>query len=245
MRFQREKNLIGDENFQKLKESNVLIFGLGGVGGYVVEALVRSGVGKISVVDFDTIDITNINRQIIATTKTIGKDKVQVIKERMLDINPDIKIKIFKEKYSRETRELFFKEEKYDYIVDAIDLITSKLDLIEISKEKKIPIISSMGMGNKINPMMIEISDINKTSVCPMARVIRKELRKRGIRSSKVLYSKEYPIKPNNPNGNREKSVNVGSVSFVPPAAGLIIASEVIKDICGIKNINGKLERKE
>lgn len=245
MRFQREKNLIGDENFQKLKESNVLIFGLGGVGGYAVEALVRAGVGKISVVDFDTIDVTNVNRQIIATTKTIGKDKVQVVKERMLDINPDIKIKTFKEKYSRETRELFFREEKYDYIIDAIDLITSKLDLIEISKEKKIPIISSMGMGNKINPMMIEISDINKTSVCPMARVIRKELKKRGIKSSKVLYSKEYPIKPNNPNGNREKSVNVGSISFVPPAAGLIIASEVIKDICGIKNINGKLERKE
>lgn len=245
MRFQREKNLIGDENFQKLKESNVLIFGLGGVGGYAVEALVRAGVGKISVVDFDTIDVTNVNRQIIATTKTIGKDKVQVVKERMLDINPDIKIKTFKEKYSRETRELFFREEKYDYIIDAIDLITSKLDLIEISKEKKIPIISSMGMGNKINPMMIEISDINKTSVCPMARVIRKELKKRGVKSSKVLYSKEYPIKPNNPNGNREKSVNVGSISFVPPAAGLIIASEVIKDICGIKNINGKLERKE
>lgn len=243
MRFQREKNLIGEENFNKLKESNVIVFGVGGVGGFVVESLVRGGIGKITVVDFDSIDITNINRQIIANDKTIGKNKVQVIVERMKEINPDLIIRGIKEKYSYETRDLFFDEE-YNYIVDAIDIVTSKLDLVEMAKEKNISIISSMGTGNKINPMMLEVADINKTSVCPLARVMRKELKKRRINKLKVLYSKEKAIKPSNLENNREKSVNVGSISFVPSVAGLIIASEVIKDICRIKNINGKIERK-
>lgn len=243
MRFQREKKLIGEENFNKLKESNIIIFGVGGVGGFVVESLVRSGIGKITVVDFDDIDITNINRQIIATEKTIGRNKVQVIIERMKEINPNLIIKGIKEKYSRETRNLFF-DEDYDYIVDAIDIITSKLDLIEIAKEKNIPIISSMGTGNKINPMMLEVSDIKKTSVCPLAKIIRKELKKRRINKLKVLFSKEKPIKPLNLQRDREKSTNVGSIAFVPSVAGLIIGSEVIKDICGIKNTNGKIERK-
>lgn len=243
MRFQREKNLIGEENFNKLKESNVIVFGVGGVGGFVVESLVRGGIGKITVVDFDSIDITNINRQIIANDKTIGKNKVQVIVERMKEINPDLIIRGIKEKYSHETRDLFF-DEDYNYIVDAIDIVTSKLDLVEMAKEKNISIISSMGTGNKINPMMLEVADINKTSVCPLARVMRKELKKRRINKLKVLYSKEKAIKPSNLENNREKSVNVGSISFVPSVAGLIIASEVIKDICRIKNINGKIERK-
>jgi len=243
MRFQRERNLIGEENFNKLKESNVIVFGVGGVGGFAVESLVRGGIGKLTVVDFDSIDITNINRQIIATDKTIGKNKVQVVVERMKEINPDLIIRGIKEKYSNETRELFF-DEDYDYIVDAIDIVTSKLDLVEMAKEKNISIISSMGTGNKINPMMLEVADINKTSVCPLARVMRKELKKRRINKLKVLYSKEKAIKPSNVENNREKSVNVGSISFVPSVAGLIIASEVIKDICRIKNINGKIERK-
>lgn len=243
MRFQRERNLIGEENFNKLKESNVIVFGVGGVGGFVVESLVRGGIEKLTVVDFDSIDITNINRQIIATDKTIGKNKVQVVVERMKEINPDLIIRGIKEKYSNETRELFF-DEDYDYIVDAIDIVTSKLDLVEMAKEKNISIISSMGTGNKINPMMLEVADINKTSVCPLARVMRKELKKRRINKLKVLYSKEKAIKPSNVENNREKSVNVGSISFVPSVAGLIIASEVIKDICRIKNINGKIERK-
>lgn len=243
MRFQRERNLIGEENFKKLKESNVIVFGVGGVGGFVVESLVRGGIGKLTVVDFDSIDITNINRQIIATDKTIGKNKVQVIVERMKEINPDLIIRGIKEKYSNETREIFFNED-YDYIVDAIDIVTSKLDLVEMAKEKNISIISSMGTGNKINPMMLEVADINKTSVCPLARVMRKELKKRRINKLKVLYSKEKAIKPSNVENNREKSVNVGSISFVPSVAGLIIASEVIKDICRIKNNNGRIERK-
>ncbi|MFA6708296.1 MAG: tRNA threonylcarbamoyladenosine dehydratase [Fusobacterium sp.] len=243
MRFQREKNLIGEENFKKLKESNVVVFGVGGVGGFVVESLVRGGIGKITVVDFDSIDITNINRQIIANDKTIGKNKVQVIIERMKEINPDLIIRGIKEKYSHETRDLFF-DEDYNYIVDAMDIVTSKLDLVEMAKERNISIISSMGTGNKINPMMLEVTDINKTSVCPLARIMRKELKKRRINKLKVLYSKEKAIKPPNMENNREKSVNVGSISFVPSVAGLIIASEVIKDICRIKNINGKIERK-
>ena len=243
MRFQREKLLIGEENFKKLKESHIIIFGVGGVGGFAVEALVRSGVGKITVVDFDTIDITNINRQIIANENTVGKDKVKVIVERMKEINPELVIKGIKKRYSHETREFFFTEE-YSYIIDAIDIVTAKLDLIEMAKEKNIPIISSMGTGNKINPIMLEISDINKTSVCPLARVMRKELKERKIKKLKVLYSKEVPIKPLNFNGNREKSSNVGSISFVPSVAGFIISSEVEKDICKIKNINGKIERK-
>ena len=235
MRFQRERNLIGEENFNKLKESNVIVFGVGGVGGFVVESLVRGGIGKITVVDFDSIDITNINRQIIANDKTIGKNKVQVIIERMKEINPDLIIRGIKEKYSHETRDLFF-DEDYNYIVDAMDIVTSKLDLVEMAKERNISIISSMGTGNKINPMMLEVTDINKTSVCPLARIMRKELKKRRINKLKVLYSKEKAIKPPNMENNREKSVNVGSISFVPSVAGLIIASEVIKEISKIES---------
>lgn len=236
MIFQREELLIGKENLIKLKNSHVIVFGVGGVGGFTVEALVRAGVGKITVVDYDTVDITNLNRQIIATQNTIGKDKVEVIKERAISINPNIEIIAIKEKYNSETRDIFFKEKKYDYIVDAIDLVSSKLDLIETAHKLNIPIISSMGTGNKINPTMLEVADINKTSVCPLARVMRKELKTRNIKKLKVVYSKEIPMKPLNEDGGREKYKNVGSISFVPSVAGLIIASEVVKDICGLKN---------
>lgn len=236
MIFQREELLIGKENLIKLKNSHVIVFGVGGVGGFTVEALVRAGVGKLTVVDYDTVDITNLNRQIIATQNTVGKDKVEVIKERAISINPNIEIIAIKEKYNSETRDIFFKEKKYDYIVDAIDLVSSKLDLIETAHKFNIPIISSMGTGNKINPTMLEVADINKTSVCPLARVMRRELKTRNIKKLKVVYSKEVPMKPLNEDGGREKYKNVGSISFVPSVAGLIIASEVVKDICGLKN---------
>ncbi len=239
MIFQREELLIGKKNLDKLQNSHVIVFGTGGVGGFTIEALVRGGIGELSIVDYDTIDITNINRQIIATQNTIGLDKVSVVKERALSINPNIKIHIYKEKYNEETRDLFFKEKKYDYVVDAIDLVSSKLDLIETSIKNNIPIISSMGTGNKINPTMLEVSDIYKTSVCPLAKVMRKELKERRIKKLKVIYSKELPMKPLNEDGSREKSKNVGSISFVPSVAGLIIGSEVIKDICGLKNLGG------
>ncbi len=239
MIFQREELLIGKENLEKLHNSHVIVFGVGGVGGFAVEALVRGGIGELTVVDYDTVDITNMNRQIIALQSTVGQDKVSVIKERALSINPNIKIHALKEKYNKETRDIFFKDKSYDYIIDAIDLVSSKLDLIVTASEKNIPIISSMGTGNKINPTMLEVSDISKTSVCPLTKVMRKELKARGIKKLKVVYSKEQPMKPVNEEGSREKSRNVGSISFVPSAAGLIIASEVIKDICGLKNLGG------
>lgn len=234
MIFQRTELLIGRDNLEKLKSSHILIFGLGGVGGFVVEALVRAGVGEISIVDFDTIDITNLNRQIIALTNTIGQLKVDAIKERALSINPNIKINSYPIKFSKNMENLLFDNKNYSYIVDAIDLVTNKLDIITIAKQRKIPIISSMGTGNKLNPTMLEVADINKTSVCPLARVMRKELKNRKINKLKVVYSKEIPRKPQNSDGSREKKVNVGSISFVPSTAGLIIASEIIKDLCNL-----------
>jgi tRNA A37 threonylcarbamoyladenosine dehydratase len=234
MQFQRLELLIGKENIEKLKNSHVIIFGLGGVGGFTVEALVRAGIGEISVVDFDSVDITNLNRQIIATHESIGRKKVDLIKERALSINPDVKINSYIEKFSKETAALFFHDKNYDYAVDAIDLVSCKLDLIEECKKKNIPVVSSMGTGNKLNPTMLEVADISKTSVCPLAKVMRKELKKRRINKVKVIFSKEVPQKPLNMENTREKKVNLGSVSFVPSVAGLIIASEVTKDLCGI-----------
>lgn len=232
--FQRTELLIGKENLNKLQNSHIIVFGVGGVGGFAIEALVRSGIGEISIVDFDTVDITNLNRQIIATQNSIGKLKTSVMKERLLSINPKLIVHEFPEKFSMENKDLFFKNKKYDYIVDAIDLVTSKLALVEIANASSIPIISSMGTGNKIEPTMLEVADINKTSVCPLARVMRKELKNRGIKKLKVIYSKELPRKPFNESGSREKKVNVGSISFVPSTAGLIIASEVVKDLCNL-----------
>lgn len=232
MIFQRTELAIGQENLEKLKNSHIIVFGLGGVGGGAVEALVRSGIGELSLVDFDTVDITNLNRQIIATQNTIGKPKALCMKERALSINPEVKINIFIEKFLKENSDLFFKDKKYDYVIDAIDLITAKLDLIELCYKQKIPIISSMGTGNKLDPTQFEVADINKTSVCPMAKVIRKELKKRNVKKLKVVFSKECPKKPENESGSREKKHNVGSVAFVPPVVGMILASQVIKDIC-------------
>lgn len=232
MIFQRTELLIGQENLEKLKNSHVIVFGLGGVGGGAVEALVRSAIGEISLVDFDTVDITNLNRQLIATQYTLGKSKALSMKERALSINPDLKINVFTEKFSRENSDLFFNDTHYDYVIDAIDLITQKLDLIELCYRKKIPIISSMGTGNKIDPSKFEIADISKTSVCPMAKVIRKELKNRNVKKLKVVFSKEIPRKPLNKDGSRQKKHNVGSIAFVPPVVGMILASQVIKDIC-------------
>lgn len=234
MIFQRTELLIGQENLQKLKNSHVLVFGVGGVGGFAVEGLVRAGIGEITIVDFDTIDITNLNRQIIALQSTVGKLKTSVIKERALLINPDIKIHECPIRFSKDKYDLFFKNANYSYIIDAIDLVTNKLEIISAAKEHNIPIISAMGTGNKLNPTMLEVTDIEKTSVCPLARIMRKELKKRNIKKVKVVYSKEEPKKPENKNGNREKKVNVGSISFVPSVAGLIIASEVVKDLCDL-----------
>lgn len=235
MIFKREELLIGKKNLEKLKNSHVLVFGLGGVGGYVVEGLVRGGVGELTIVDYDTVDITNINRQIIATMNTVGERKTDLIEKRAKSINPDIKINKINEKYLKENSDKFFENKNYTYIIDAIDMVTSKLSIIENSARLGIPIISSMGTGNKLDPTLLEIADISKTSVCPLARVIRKEVKARGIKKLKVLYSKENPIKPINEEGSREKSVNVGSISFVPSVAGLIIAGEVIRDICNLK----------
>ena len=232
MIFQRTELLIGSENLEKLKKSNVIVFGLGGVGGATVEALVRAGIGNLSIVDFDIVDITNLNRQLVATQSVVGKPKVEAARERILAIRSDINLTVYQEKFLKENSDLFFKDKTYDYIVDAIDLVTPKLDLIELATDLKIPIISSMGTGNKINPAMFEVADIKKTSVCPLAKVVRRELKKRRINKLKVVYSKEEARKPFNENGSREKSKNVGSISFVPPVVGMILASEVIKDIC-------------
>lgn len=236
MMFQRTELLLGKEGLEKLKKSHIIVFGLGGVGGYVVEVLIRVGIQEITVVDFDTIDITNLNRQIIATQNTVGNYKADAIKERILSINPEVKVNAYREKFTEETSSIFFNDNlTYSYVIDAIDLVKYKIKIIELSKERGIPVISCMGTGNKLNPEMLKISDISKTSVCPLAKVMRKELKKRRINKVKVLYSEEVPQKPINEGGSREKKVNVGSVSFVPSVAGLIIASQVVKDICGIK----------
>ena len=221
-RFQRTRMLIGDEAVQALGRAKVLVFGVGGVGGYVCDALARAGVGRIDVVDKDVVDITNINRQIIATTDTIGMPQVDVCKARLQAINPAVECEARKCFYLPETSDSFdFK--KYDYIVDAVDNVTAKIDIICKAKEAETPVISSMGTGNKLDPTAFRIADIEKTKVCPLAKVVRKELRNRGVRGVKVLYSEEEPLK----SGNRTPA----SISFVPSCAGLIIAGEVIKDL--------------
>lgn len=225
--FARTELLLGEEALDKLANSRVAIFGIGGVGGYAAEALVRSGIGEIDLIDNDTVSITNLNRQIIATHKTLGQYKVDAAKDRFLDINPDLKVNIYKIFYTSETADEF-DFTKYDYILDAIDTVSGKLSLIEKAKEYNVPIISAMGAGNKLDASKFEVSDISKTSVCPLARVIRTELKKRKIKDVKVVYSKEIPIKPNN---NSEVTRVPGSTAFVPAVAGLIMAGEVIQDL--------------
>lgn len=246
-RFSRTQLVFGKEAMDRLKDSRVAVFGVGGVGGYTVEALARSGVGAIDIIDDDKVCLTNINRQIIATGKTVGKYKVDVAKERIEEINPDCKVTAFRTFYMPETADRF-DFTKYDYVVDAIDTVTGKIALIENAKKAGTPIISSMGAGNKVDPTAFEVADIYKTSVCPLARVMRYELKRRGIKKLKVVYSKEKPIPPiadEDPNGENGclsmadkvagKRQVPGSTAFVPSVAGLIIAGEVIKDITQFK----------
>jgi len=226
-RFSRSARIFGTENQEKLKNSKVLVFGLGGVGGAVCEALARSGVGTLGLVDKDIVDITNINRQLIATENTVGMKKTDACEKRLLEINPRINLKKYDLFYLPETADAVILSE-YDYIVDAIDNVTAKIELIKRAKAENINIISSMGTGNKIHPEMLELSDISKTSVCPLARVIRRELRNRGINHLTVVYSKE---EPQNIDGDRTPA----SSTFVPISAGLLIASKVVQDILEIK----------
>lgn len=232
--FSRTELVIGKEAIEKLNNSKVAVFGIGGVGSYVVEALARAGVGKFILVDADCVSLTNINRQIIATHKTIGMKKVEVAKDRIKDINPDAEVEIIAELFTQESRAFF--DESVDYVVDCIDTITSKIELVMRANNLNVPIISCMGTGNKMDPTRFEITDINKTSVCPLAKVMRKELKAKGIKKLKVLYSKEEPVKVDTSyeeesNGQVKKKYIPGSVPFVPSVAGLIIAGEVIKDI--------------
>lgn len=237
--FSRTELLIGQAALEKLQNSRVAIFGVGGVGGYVCEALVRSGVGHFDLIDNDTVSLTNINRQIIALHSTIGKLKVDVMKERMLDINPDVDVSVHPCFYLPETADQFDFSD-YDYVVDAIDTVTGKIEIIVQADAHQVPVISSMGAGNKLNPAMMEVSDIYKTSVCPLARVMRRELKKRHIKHCKVVYSKEKAIQPSQASlekyvadseENFTKKSIPGSTAFVPSVAGLILASEVIKDL--------------
>ena len=229
--FSRTEMLIGKDALEKLNKCRVAVFGVGGVGGYAVEALARSGVGTIDVVDSDVVDVTNINRQIIATSKTVGRKKVEVAKERINDINPNCKVNAYDVFYSDETRNLF-DFDSYDYVIDAIDSVSSKLDLILACKEHNVPVISSMGAGNKLDPTKFEVDDIYKTSVCPLAKVMRRELKKRGVESLKVVYSKEEPIASEQTETPSPGKRSVpGSIAFVPSVVGLIAAGEVIKDL--------------
>ena len=244
--FSRTQLLIGKEAMDRLSKTRVAIFGIGGVGGYTAEALARSGVGELDLIDDDKVCLTNINRQIFATRKTVGKYKVDVAEERLKDINPDIIINKHQTFYTPETSEKF-DFSKYDYVVDASDTVTGKIELVMQADKAKTPIICSMGAGNKLDPTAFEVADIYKTSVCPLARVMRHELKKRGIKKLKVVYSKEKPITPVDdmaiscktncicPPGAERKCTQrrqvPGSTAFVPSVAGLIIAGEVIKDL--------------
>lgn len=229
--FERTALLLGKASVERLARKRVAVFGVGGVGGFVCEGLVRAGIGAIDIVDKDTVALSNINRQLIALHSTVGKNKVDVLEERLKDINKNLIIKKYKCFFLPETSETFdFRE--YDYVVDAIDTVTGKIELILKAKEAGVPIISAMGAGNKLEPAGFQVSDIYKTSVCPLARVMRRELKKRGVDKLKVVYSKEEPIKPQFEEG---EEVVPGSVSFVPPVVGLIIAGEVVKDLIRVE----------
>lgn len=231
--FSRTELLLGADGIERLHNAHVLVFGVGGVGGFVVEALVRAGVGAISIVDNDDVSLTNLNRQIIATWDTIGKRKVDVAEERIRSINPDCKVTKHACFYLPETRDEF-DFSSYDYVIDAIDTVSAKLDIAQAAHEAGVRHISSMGTGNKLDPTQLEVADISETSVCHLAKVMRKELRKRGIHHMKVVYSKEPPIKldQDTPGAERKgRGIAPGSTSFVPSVAGLIIAAEVAKDI--------------
>lgn len=259
--FSRTELLFGKDGMERLNHARVAVFGIGGVGGYTVEALARSGVGMLDLIDDDRICLTNLNRQIFATRKTVGKFKVDVARERVLEINPDASVHIYKTFYAPQTAQQF-DFSQYDYIVDAIDTVTGKLELIEQAQRAGVPIISCMGAGNKLDPTAFEVADIYETSICPLARVMRHELRKRGIQKLKVVYSKEPPMTPIDdmsiscrthcicPPGTARKCTQrrqvPGSNAFVPSAAGLMIAGEVVKDLTGTRerSSGGKSDRK-
>lgn len=237
-RFSRTELLFGSESMEKFRAAHVAVFGVGGVGGYTVEALARSGIGTLDLIDNDKVSLTNINRQIIALTSTVGKYKADVARERILDINPEAVVNVYKIFYLPETADML-DFTQYDYVVDAIDTVAGKLEIIQQAKRANVPVISSMGAGNKLNAAAFEVADIYDTSVCPLAKTMRHELKKRGIGSLKVVYSKEKPIKPMEseekcPEGRRSIP---GSVAFVPSVAGLIIAGEVLKDITERGNV--------
>lgn len=228
--FVRTELLLGSEGMEHLRAARVAVFGVGGVGGHVVEALVRSGVGAIDLIDNDKVCESNLNRQIIATHSTIGKYKVEAMRERILSINPECRVTVHQCFYLPETRNQF-DFSWYDYVVDAIDTVTGKIQLVMQAQETATPIISSMGAGNKMNPAQLEVADIYETSVCPLARVMRHELKKRGVKGLKVVYSREVPLVPTETLVENGKKRVPGSNAFVPSVAGLIIASEVVKDL--------------
>ncbi len=246
--FSRTQLLLGQEAMQKLAGSKVAVFGIGGVGGYVCEALVRSGVGAFDLIDDDKVCLTNLNRQIIATRKTVGKYKTDVMKERILEINPDARVDVHKCFFLPENAEQFLFEE-YDYVVDAVDTVSAKIEIILRAQEKNVPVISCMGAGNKLDASAFRVADIYKTKMCPLAKVMRRELKKRGVRKLKVVYSEEPPRRPLEdmaiscrahcicPPGTKHKCTErrdiPGSVAFVPSVAGLIIAGEVVRDLVG------------
>lgn len=254
--FSRTQLLIGEAAINKLQKSRVAVFGIGGVGGYVCEALVRSGVGAFDLVDDDKVCLTNLNRQIIATRKTVGKYKADVMKERMLDINPDVDVRIHRCFFLPENADDFLFDE-YDYVVDAVDTVTAKIELILRAKAHNVPIISAMGAGNKLDPGRFKIADIYQTSVCPLARVMRRELKKRHVKNLKVVYSDEQPIRPLEdmsiscrtgcicPPGAQHKCTErrdiPGSTAFVPAVAGLMIAGEIVKDLSKTVQDNGDM----
>lgn len=226
--FTRTEMLVGSDGIEKLRSARVAVFGVGGVGGYTVEALARSGIGTLDLIDNDTVNVTNINRQIIATHSSIGRSKVEVAKERIIDINPQAKVNTYNMFYLPENADTFNFAD-YDYIVDAIDTVSGKIALVMQAKEANAPIISSMGAGNKLDPTAFRVADIYKTSVCPLAKVMRHELRKRGVKKLKVVYSEELPVKTGIVGDNGKPTP--GSIAFIPSVVGLIIAGEVIKDI--------------
>ena len=227
MEFSRTRNLVGGKAFEKLKNSRVAVFGIGGVGGYCAEALARSGIGTIDLIDSDTVNITNINRQIIATHSSIGEYKVDVMKKRIEDINPNAVVNVYKTFFLPENSS-DFDFSLYDYVIDAVDTVTAKLELAVCSNNAGVSLISCMGTGNKLDPTLFEVADIFSTEVCPLAKVMRRELKKRGIKKLKVVYSKEQPLRTENDNGDERIPQ---SIAFVPSVAGLIIAGEVIKDL--------------
>lgn len=225
--FDRTQMLLGADTMNLLKKKKIIVFGIGGVGGFVVEALVRSGIQKISIVDYDIVDITNINRQIIALHSTVGRKKTEVMEERIKDINPDAEVTAFQDKLTPDNIDAF-RLNDYDYIVDAIDDVPAKLLLIKTANQLNVPIISSMGTGNKFDPSLLRIDDIKRTNTCPLAKAVRKETAKMGIKSLKVIFSTEVPHREEQPeDGSRAPS----SIAFVPSTAGLLIASEVIRDL--------------